>query len=509
MSNILQIYFLQFVRNLTNHEDGRKFPFFLLIALLFFITFQIQFLGEATQQTVTFLGWGIAGTFVFYTAVGMISNRLPSKMEDVIWLYSVPLSLAQIAYATVIWQVMLRGALWMVSGVAGDLARFLLDKPFANLTGRSLLLLLLLAALENWLVAMSCARTRFWTRIILSGCAVGVTASFGFLIYSSVAGGRPSGGWAFIAGMLDDWGQVFVGSYSLSLLLFVLLLFLVSAWVIVFAASSVESKEKLVKEADFWSEFKDHHAFISSIQNKEEKSWFGFPGLSGLFAFLWMELLIAKKSIVPHALQFAGLVTLIYWVMTTHTDWVDLVLIMTMAGFVMNAYFSGLIRHMISGDLFLFPGKLWKKVLLLETAHMAWILVPFAFAVWLGIREGLIGKGQLLLTISYGAALIFLLYGIRWTAAIQTYHHRGHLPIPVYYKNLFFCTVGSAFLIAFLTLIFSKWQISPYIAPVAMAALGVTLWVISFIYRGKPYSLTVYAVVPTLFFLLYRLVEAQ
>ncbi|UHA71982.1 sporulation killing factor system integral membrane protein [Paenibacillus sp. 481] len=505
MGDIWQLYRLQLFRSLSNQERKTKIPFLLLVTLALFVTLQLNIGDAGNEESLVYFGWGLAVMFLIYTVLGIGSNRLPSKMEDVIWLYSMPLHLSRIAHATVLWQVFLRSSLWLLGAVIGDIIRLSISMSYVNLTGKALLTLVVIGAMEYWLVALSCARMNRGIRIVFGLGALIFTVLLGFASYYTFFVPESPYVWNMVADVISEFGLIFKGSYSWKTGTTVFILICLSFALIHYSTRSLKCKEQLVREADFWSEFKDYNAFSASIQPQQFKSWWGAQFLTGLGSFLWFEINIAKKNVFTHLFQLLFIIAIVYYVIVYRFDWIIIVNVVLVAAILMNSYFSGLVRHMQSGDLFLLPGKFYLKVLVLELAHMMWIFIPISVFIGFGWSNERLNMEQVGVAIGYAIGLFVLLLGIRLTAAMQTYGRQEGLPIMIYFKNVLYVVVGSTALVGFFANILPLLLASPYVLPLVMILIGLSLWMVSIRNQGRAYFIHFYALISIGAFLLSRL----
>lgn len=141
--------------------------------------------ANSRSWDIAYTGWICSGIFIVMTIFGLLSNRIPGLMQDVIWLYTAPYSFTKIAYSILLWRLSWKGLLCLLSGITADAVYFLAGNPFGRLTAQSIRLLCLIVLLESWIMAMSCARTVKGTKIAFSFVAFILTVIYGIALYGS------------------------------------------------------------------------------------------------------------------------------------------------------------------------------------------------------------------------------------------------------------------------------------------------------------------------------------
>lgn len=490
MINILEMFFLQFKRRWLGQEQEKKFPLVVIMMLLVFVNLQIGWLANGENFNTSPVGWTVAGIFVLYTIFGLFSNQLPGRMEDVMWLYTAPYPLSKVVYASLVWRIAWKGSLWLISAILGDVMYFSLKHQFANLTGRAFGLWFVLAALEAWIVAVSCARTVQKTKLVFVFLSVAFSACYGLSLYYSWI--RPQGSefWSAVGDWIGGMGAMIRPSLSPAGWIASGVVGLVALVLIRFTADKLECKEKLVKEADFWAEFQAHHAFPLEGGRGDRPSWWGLKSLTGVFSFLWFELLLAKKNRLWHVVHILVILILFPYLIAHYPVLFGILFGLIVLSHFMSSYFSGLVRHAKSGDLFLLPGRLWEKALLLEIANTLWLFFMFLYSVWLCRLDRVLDPEDVPFVIACGAGAYIFMLAIRWVSFVLTYSEDPGIPVPAYYKNLVFSCGGSVFLMATLYSLLANGP--PYVLPLLMVAGGSVLWMIFYRYRKQKYLLYIY-----------------
>ncbi|MGG0527598.1 sporulation killing factor system integral membrane protein [Bacillus pumilus] len=177
MNNTLSLLWMKSQRRLISKNQEKKMPFLILLLFIAAIGFQLSAVSSMGDWNAVAAGWIIACLFVLYTGFGLFTNRLPSQMNDIIWLYGNGASLWTVVISVWLYHIFWRGALLIVSAVAADLLLFFMTQQYPFLLGKSLILTGLLCLAETWMIAMSCARTiRVYKRLLI----LGFVLMFGF-----------------------------------------------------------------------------------------------------------------------------------------------------------------------------------------------------------------------------------------------------------------------------------------------------------------------------------------
>lgn len=478
MINVIHLFFLQFKNGIFHLNNKKKTSMIVLIVLLLFVAFQVSFAEEASGQSARMVGWIIMGLFVTYTFMGSFSNRLPWRMEDMTWLYLIPHPISTIAFASVLWQVMIKGLLWQISAIIGDIIFFISDKPFVNLSGKAVIFILFITVLELWFMAVSCARMRRRTRLILTPVAIVLLGLYVLAIFLSNVASVSFPLWRKIGDFIETVGIVLHGGDSVVIWIAPLLLILLSIWLIQYSVNTLECREKLIKEADFWEHFKNHQFLMTSRQMKTQKSWWGWPRFTGVLSLLWVEVLISKKNRLTHVFQFISFLIYFYYFIVFRQEWLLIGVVVAVFMLLVNSYFSGLVRHMQSGDLLLLPGKLWIKILLLQLSHTLWIVPLLFYVIMLSWWEKIIVLGQISEILAWGGAVYTFMLGVQWMALRKSYSQSVEISVFQYYKYLFSGIVISGAVIGGLSHIL---PLSMYfLLPLVLMVLGVVTWLYSY-----------------------------
>ena len=167
-----------------------------------------------------------------------------------------------------------------------------MTQQYPFLLGKSLILTGLLCLVETWMIAVSCARTiRIYKRLLLLGFVL-MFFSYALLVLNQLMMKQPS-----LMNIADSLmfqvGRMIEEFSILSVFIFIGVMFL-SFMMMYKASHRLEMKESLVKEAVFWEEFEGN--IFNQVQSfKKSRTWWGLPALTGIWAFLWIELLLIKS----------------------------------------------------------------------------------------------------------------------------------------------------------------------------------------------------------------------
>jgi len=474
MINIWSFLFLQAKREIDSQKHGIKFFLFIFVLFIWFFLFQLEWGANSRSWDIAYTGWICSGIFIVMTIFGLLSNRIPGLMQDVIWLYTAPYSFTKIVYSILLWRLSWKGLLCLLSGITADAVYFLAGNPFGRLTAQSIRLLCLIVLLESWIMAMSCARTVKGTKIAFSFVAFILTVIYGIALYGSFFQANELIWQKYISYHIGFIGYLFTNSFLLQGFLAFLIMIALSFMIIRITTKKSECKEKLVKEADFWAEFQDHQTDFFKNSLKEMHTWWGLKGLNGIFSFLWLEILLAKKYIFFHATHLFVLLILVPVFIAKNIYWFYILVVFTIGAFFSSSYYSGLIRHAKSGDLFLLPGKLWKKALLLEGSNTAWIFLFYLYCVGMWHFHFNTAFTDFLSFGLYGLGGYMFMLSIRWAAFVRTYKKDPSLSLISYYKNFAFICMGST--LCYILLFFLFKNLLFYWLPLFMIVLSTILF---------------------------------
>lgn len=483
MINILSLFWMQAQRQVFGARHQNKLPLLAGIILLVFTGIQIGFIHEQGEAEAALSGWFVCGFWVLYTVFGLLSNRLPGKMEDVIWLYHLH-PLRKVIHAVFVWKAAWKGLIWLGSALLADWILLVTERMYAGLAVQACAVILLVAMLEYWVLAVSCARTIPSAKFFYSLLLTAIAAACGISWYAGWSQDwQDAGYWIWMERIMEQIGMMIYGRITLLCWLILLFMGIISYITIQRCARDLRCKERLVTEADFWAEFQDHQAYMAKLGTKTKETWWGFASLQGVWSFLWMEAAIARKHLFAHIVQLIILLLLIPYLIYAHIEWFYIVLGIIIAATVLSSYYSGLVRHAKSGDLFLLPGPLWKKTVIIETANTIWLWLIFLYSAAV---YGLIEQVPLALIskiVLEGTGFYMLMLGIRWSAVIYTYRRSPDMPMLSYYRHYFISMICAG---AVLALIYRlSLDASEWLTAIVVCMLGLTWWVSAYGYRRR------------------------
>nr|WGD98135.1 sporulation killing factor system integral membrane protein [Bacillus safensis] len=274
MNNTLSLLWMKSQRRLISKNQEKKMPFLILLLFIAAIGFQLSAVSSMGDWNAVAAGWIIVCLFVLYTGFGLFTNRLPSQMNDIIWLYGNGASLWTVVISVWMYHIFWRGALLIISAFAADLLLFFMTQQYQFLLGKSLILTGLLCLVETWMIAVSCARTiRVYKRLLLLGFVL-MFFSYALLVLNQLMMKHPSL-MNFADSLMFQAGRMIEEFSILSVSIFIGVMFL-SFMMMYKASHRLEMKESLVKEAVFWEEFEGKHIQSSPIVQKKEKRGGGF-----------------------------------------------------------------------------------------------------------------------------------------------------------------------------------------------------------------------------------------
>ncbi|MBZ9521883.1 sporulation killing factor system integral membrane protein [Bacillus safensis] len=436
MNNTLSLLWMKSQRRLISKNQEKKMPFLILLLFIAAIGFQLSAVSSMGDWDTSATGWIIVCLFVLYTGFGLFTNRLPSQMNDIIWLYGNGASLWTVVISVWMYHIFWRGALLIISALAADLLLFFMTQQYPFLLGKSLILTGLLCLVETWMIAVSCARTiQVYKRLLLLGFVL-MFFSFALLVLNQLVMKQPS-----LMNIADSLmfqvGRMIEEFSILSVFIFIGVMFL--SFMMMYSASQrLEMKESLVKEAVFWEEFEGRHIQSSPIVQKKSRTWWGLPALTGVWAFLWIELLLIKKYITFHVLSTMLLIGTYYVLFTYFSDWLNLFLIVIAASVLFSSYYAGIVRHAQTGVLYLFPGALYQKIILLEVFQTFWLYAFYLVSLLLA------GIQDVLYWTLFGGGIYIWFLAIRFFAFMQPLRRERSFALAAYYRSLLFAFVISA-----------------------------------------------------------------
>ncbi|MCY8518867.1 sporulation killing factor system integral membrane protein [Bacillus atrophaeus] len=430
MNNIISFLWLQSKRRFVSQGQGKKMPFLIMLLFVGAIGFQVSFVSRSTTWDMSIAGWVLTGVFILYTAFGLFSNRLPSQMADIIWLYGTATSFSKVVYSVLFFSVTWKALLWIISAIFGDVLIVLLSGEHINLLGRSIIFVGLFFIAEVWLMSVSCARTVKKMKRVYVSVFLLMLGIYSICLYHFFFLQHSSEIWEGIGRFISGVGVVFDTLSPLYVVVFIGII-TVSFMTIAFTSSQVEMKESLVKEAEFWEEFQERQFGSGQIIQKPKTTWWGLQGLNGIWSFLWLELLLVKKYLFFHSIHTVMLSGVFYVVIFMYPEWFYLLFFLIVSAVMLSSYYSGIVRHSQSGTLHLFPGALWKKIIILELTNTVWLFILYCVSI------AFMAVDNLVYWYVYGLGIYIWFMTIRLFAFTNTSRKDLKISLPQYYKSFF------------------------------------------------------------------------
>ncbi|WP_226568385.1 sporulation killing factor system integral membrane protein [Bacillus stratosphericus] len=449
MNNTLSLLWMKSQRRLISKNQEKKMPFLILLLFMAAIGFQLSAVSNMGNWNAQVAGWIMVFLFVVYTGFGLFSNRLPSQMNDIMWLYGNGASLWTVVMCVWVYHIFWRGALLMISALSADILLFCLTQQYPFLLGKSLILTGLLCMTETWMMAVSCARTiQVYKRILLLGFVLMFCCFALFFLNQLMM--KQSLLMNISASFMFQVGRM-IEEFSFHFLLIFLVVIILSLTMMYRASHRLEMKETLVKEAAFWEEFEGKQIHSNPISQKKGKTWWGLSSLTGIWAFLWLELLLMKKYVAFHLLSTLLLIGIYYVVISYFSDWLNLFLIVISVSVLLSSYYAGIVRHAQTGVVYLFPGALYQKILLLEVFQTFWLYAVYLISLVLFEIE------DVLYWTVYGGGVYIWFLAIRLFAFMQPLRREASLSLGSYYRSLLIASVISAVVIVGIHLFTDGW----------------------------------------------------
>ncbi|MGO4344781.1 sporulation killing factor system integral membrane protein [Paenibacillus sp. MCAF9] len=437
-----------FLKNSTRQwlRSDSGFKSHIILPLLVLLAFTVFQMSVVTSPEITYTqnaGWITLILLCLFVLFGLISNRLPSRMVDVMWIYTLPLSMNYIVWFCIVYQLVLRFSFWLGSALLADLIRWLSGLSYNHLFAHAFISFCVISLLDIWLFASSSSRGKWRISLLLGSSSILILAALAVTIYFFQKGMYTSSDLIiFVQKIAFNVGTLLFGNFNVIGTSMVFVLLVLAIIVIYFATCNLELKEKLTKEADFWSSFNSFSSLVSSVKGSDRPSYWGGKWLTGIFSFVWFEFLLWRKHRTSLLWQFALGAGLIVVILQWSPSWFWILQGFILASAVFGAFFSGLIRHAQTGDLFLHPGKRMSKILLLEIVD----LLPTFFTLFLYTLIGLWLDSDLIYKQAYLLMwlppIFIVLIFIRVGFFIWAYLKDSNLSAARYYKTMLFHGIG-------------------------------------------------------------------
>ncbi|WP_419871185.1 sporulation killing factor system integral membrane protein [Candidatus Pristimantibacillus sp. PTI5] len=475
MINLAAHFFRNSNRQWFQRDKGYKWPIIFLLFILSALTLlQMNIISKPEESYTQTAGWIVLSLFCIFVLFGLVSNRLPSRMEDVMWLYTLPVSMNYLVWVCIGCQLFLRSGFWVGSALLADLIRWLMGFTYEQLFGKAIISLCVVSLLEIWLFAASTSRGKWRITVILGVSSVAGLCATALTLYFIHAGVYTSSVYVgFVQKIAHHFGALLFGQLSYVGFIMIVALFGASILVIRIASKHLDLKEKLTREADFWSSFNSFGSLVTSVKGSEHPSYWGGKALTGIYSFVWFEWLLWRKHRYSLLWQFALGAALAIIILQWYPSWFWLLNGFVLVSAVLGAYFSGLVRHTQTGDLFLHPGKKMGKVILLEAMDLlppfVTVLLYSCMGLWLRSNE-VYEQLQLLIWLPL---IFFIMVCMRIGFFVWTYIHHSDLPVTRYYRTLFIHGAGIsviAYFAAYIIQLLIPWFFASYM--IALFLIG-------------------------------------
>lgn len=442
MIRILHLLALNSIRQLRTGMGVRGM---LVVSSVFFaLSFAAQYLVLShlndIQSSATTIGWGLIGMLLFFSLIGPTSTQLPSKMEDVFWIYTTPYSIRKVAIAVAVWRGLLRFGIWLLSALMANLANLLL-KGISKFDFLSVLYgLPVLFAISLWQVGASCTRGHkllskllFWFSLIgglLILSLVVMLLKDGKIVHGLLTGSLfvlAQGMGGVMIGLTNSLGFLEIG-----LIILVGLIFL-------FVPSQSKIKENAVMDAIYWADIASWNNMPMSTTKykKGATSWRGGAKYRKEWAFLWMELAVLRRRRLRMTFQFLLSVAVVALVARKYSLLLYFLPILVAFSALFSGYYSGTMRHLQTGDLMLLPGKLSKKVIGSEIPYLLFALFNLLMYLVVGGFAAQWKIDQIIDLFFICIGVVVITYSIRIMSIARANFQDGRVTPVSYFYNVF------------------------------------------------------------------------
>ncbi|MBM7541071.1 sporulation killing factor system integral membrane protein [Amphibacillus cookii] len=307
-------------------------------------------------------GWIVLGLLLCHAFFGVVSNRLPSHLNEITWIYSVPKSSFKIMVALFLSKVIPRLSVWLASAILVELI-MLVNGSWHNVVIKGLICYSIFISFDLLSFSLSTIRGSAVPSFVCVGL-LGL-ALIGFVIVSYFL---TFGDYALrFNDAFIKLGELLNGRLHLISLMVLLTVTAVSLVVIHMFSERASFKERLVFEGDFWSQYQDVNALLHMSNRKTiSNSWWGGKSLTKTYAFVWFEWLLLRKSYKSLALQAVVTVVLALALINISPRFYYVIFTFVIVSHLFGGFLSGMVRHYHSEDLLTTPGSLLLKVLSIE-----------------------------------------------------------------------------------------------------------------------------------------------
>ena len=436
---------------------------------------------QAREPELAVITWAILSLVVVAALASPASSRLPHRSPDIAWLYTAPVALWKIAFATAIWHALIRSGVWLVAGIGVDLANMLRQGSAAGATVRAAMALPIIWALSLWTFGTGSARgSRGVTRVLVAvGGATAATMLISLLVNSRQEGSLVDGlGAALPAPLVQGLGGGLVGHPTLFGSVVVASIGAAGV-VLMLGAAGPRLRESMVLDAYFWEGFAPAAA-APSPRWRKRPSWRRGSRLVGPAAFLWFELALLRRSgyqVLSHVALFVMAALVGYW----EPPLLIVFIVLAALGVLVGGYTAGAAVHMRWGTLFVLPGKLAAKTIAAELPSAVPPAVSLSLALGLGgLVAGFAAKEIVQIEV-LGLSVLVMALGIRIFTAAACYS-AGILQVASAYFLYAFAVTSFAVALQFAifkTLPSLGWTVGMWDLSVAAAGWGLAMWALA------------------------------
>lgn len=364
MINIIGLRCKLFIRRIQNIQfkiSGLPLLGIVLFLTIFFIHFYIL---SSTHENNTFLqGWIIVGLFLISAFFGLISNRLPSKLYDFTWIYSLPKSDFLILMSLFIARVLPPLVIWLGSAIVVDIIAFASKTLDTGALSTALVSLFILVTVE--LIAFACSTVRgdflylSIFAILISLLLVGYVTLTWLVFYKNLH-------LSFFSS-ISELGKVLNGTINITSFFFLFFIIFLCLFLIYKFGKTMKFKERLIFEADFWSQHEDFNSFINSLRvSSNYRSWWKGKFLDGKLSFVWFELLLIRKNLKSLIFQLILTILVFHFLLNFYDLLYYFIFGFLILSTLFSGYVTGTLRHYHSNTLLTTPGSLLNKVITIE-----------------------------------------------------------------------------------------------------------------------------------------------
>lgn len=369
MTEIIELQLKQYVRKIQNYF--LRTSSFFLASIIFFIglcSIHLYLLTTNSENNNFIHGWLIIGFFLANAFFGLISNRLPSKLHDFTWIYSVPKPMFLLFIALFIAQILPRLTIWLASALLVDCI-LLFASTSIEPGAFSYAVISFSIILIYELLAFTCSTVRgsFLSLLVfyvLLGLLISGYAVLSFFIYN---GSINLSSFSIIA----ELGDLLNGALTTNSLIILSYIIIICLFIIFFFTRTTKFKEKLLFEADFWSQHEDFNSFVASFRGHSNySSWWGGKFLDGKLSFIWFELLLLRKNYKSLIVQLVITSIMSYLILNYSIHFYYILFGFFIMSTILSGYMTSVVRHYHANTIKTTPGSMLSKVITIELTSM-------------------------------------------------------------------------------------------------------------------------------------------